>query len=292
MTGNDPESGNALADETVSDDTADTADQTTEQAPPENEARAKRMGWIPKEQYRGDPSRWVDADAFVRRSEEELPIMRERMRTLDQKLEKTDTELRRMVRESRTLSQVAYDRAVADIKASQLQAVEAGDTEAFKRTEQQLDALAKKAEPEKVADAPPPDPAFSSWQDKNKWYWTDPELKQVGIAAFARISQAWGRDPNTMDAERLEAVSQEVQKRYPERFPNAGASNGNGQQTQQRRSASVEGGGEARGGKRGKSYADLPADAKAAADRFVKQGIYKTKDEYAADYFSENGDSR
>ena len=29
------------------------------------EARAREMGWKPQEEFHGDPSRWVDAEAYV-----------------------------------------------------------------------------------------------------------------------------------------------------------------------------------------------------------------------------------
>lgn len=39
------------------------------------EAEAVSMGWAPKEKYRGDPSRWIDAKEYVRRGREHIPIM-------------------------------------------------------------------------------------------------------------------------------------------------------------------------------------------------------------------------
>jgi hypothetical protein len=37
----------------------------------------------------------------------------------------------------------------------------------------------------------------------------------------------------------------------------------------------------------GKTYADLPADAKKQANIFVKDGLFKTKEDYAKSYFEE-----
>lgn len=41
----------------------------------EIERRAKDMGWAPRDHWRGAPERWVDAEAFVRRGEEIMPIL-------------------------------------------------------------------------------------------------------------------------------------------------------------------------------------------------------------------------
>jgi hypothetical protein len=43
------------------------------------------MGWTAKEKFRGDPERWVDAATFVKNGEESLPILRERLRTLERR---------------------------------------------------------------------------------------------------------------------------------------------------------------------------------------------------------------
>src|SRR5271154_5862973 len=38
--------------------------------------KAKQMGWAPQEEFRGDPSKWIDADEYVRRGEQLMPILR------------------------------------------------------------------------------------------------------------------------------------------------------------------------------------------------------------------------
>jgi len=62
-------------------------------AEPTNEDRAKEMGWLPKEEYRGQ-AEWVDADTYLKRGESMMPFLRanlrrseEQNRTLNQRLE-------------------------------------------------------------------------------------------------------------------------------------------------------------------------------------------------------------
>jgi hypothetical protein len=63
-----------------------------------------------------------------------------------------------------------------------------------------------------------------------------------------------------------------VKAKFPDKFENP------------RRKAAMHEGGGARGeSKRGKSYANLPADAKATCDRFVKKGLM-TKEAYVDAY--------
>ena len=41
------------------------------------EARARRMGWYPKEEFHGRPEDWIPAEKFIDRAEKEAPILRE-----------------------------------------------------------------------------------------------------------------------------------------------------------------------------------------------------------------------
>ncbi|MDE2106523.1 MAG: hypothetical protein KGL39_55425, partial [Patescibacteria group bacterium] len=45
------------------------SDQTVEE-------RAGAMGWVPQEKFRGDPEKWVDAETFVQRGEQVMPILK------------------------------------------------------------------------------------------------------------------------------------------------------------------------------------------------------------------------
>jgi hypothetical protein len=91
------------------------------------EERAQRMGWTAKEKFRGDPERWVDAATFVKNGEESLPILRERLRTL----EKTNVDLGKSVQEFKKMSDTAYERAYSkakkELEAEVKRAAKAGD---------------------------------------------------------------------------------------------------------------------------------------------------------------------
>src|SRR3990167_1171885 len=59
----------------------------------ERQSKARRMGWVPKEEFRGDPSRWMDHERFLEWSEKSLPIQRERYDALDRKFSGMEREL-------------------------------------------------------------------------------------------------------------------------------------------------------------------------------------------------------
>ena len=43
--------------------------------PAETEDKARRLGWVPKEEFKGDPENWRSADEFMARGEQLLPIV-------------------------------------------------------------------------------------------------------------------------------------------------------------------------------------------------------------------------
>ena len=97
---------------------------------------------------------------------------------------------------------------------------------------------------------------------------------------FASVFGQPARSPETdltqfqMDvAASIQEVTEEVRRRFPEKF-------GNPRREKPNR---VEGGGTPSGRSGKKGYADLPPEAKAACDRFVKQGLM-TKEEYVKDF--------
>ena len=44
------------------------------------EARARDMGWSPRDSWRGKAEDWIDAETFVKRGTEILPILRAKSR--------------------------------------------------------------------------------------------------------------------------------------------------------------------------------------------------------------------
>lgn len=276
--------------ETAAQDVENQEDQQTEQhqAGPEIVARARRMGWLPEDEYKGDAGNWRTAEKFIERGESEAAIAKERNRALDRELaesHKTTKDLRDTLEQFKDhhgkVEQRAYDRALKDIKAKQRQAVEEGDIEAFDEAAKEADQLrddattAAKTEekPANGADTDQPEnPNFAPWQRENAWYGDDIEM-----TAYAdSISQTVARVVGGFGPEFYGRLTQEMKKKFPDRTGNA----------RRRAPASVEGAGDgtnARGGG-GKSYADLPPEAKQACESFVKQGLLKQED-YVRDYF-------
>jgi predicted nucleic acid-binding Zn-ribbon protein len=130
------------------------------------EARARRMGWVSKDEFRGDGVQWIDAKTFVERAESNANILIERNRALDAKLDKTEAEFRKqnitisalqqqltdltlITTELRdfasTSSQRAYKRAKSEIEAEMRQAVAEADVPKFDKAQKELETIDKEA---------------------------------------------------------------------------------------------------------------------------------------------------
>ena len=253
----------------------------------ELEARAKRMGWVPKEEFRGDPERWVDAEKFVDRGQEMMPILKENLSRMEKKFEGAETKigqlqdtLEKVVKLSKSASDRAYKRALRDLKGQQREAADKGDVVTFDAIENQLQELnesaevapGEKKEIKETGDGLHPD--FTPWHKVNIWYGQDKDL-----TAYANgVAQIVAADSPGIDGKQFyDEITKRVKEVFPHKFENPN----------RKKADVVEGGG---GGddvhaKKKKAYRDLPAEAKAACDQFVKDGLFKNAQGYVDEYF-------
>ena len=244
--------------------------------PDENlEQEARTLGWVPQDEFKGDPERWVDADTFVERGHQVMPLLKKNNQRLEADIRATREENARLkaqvdsfqesvtelqkVHEEATKEAVkrAREQASAEIKAAK----EAGDVDAEIAAAERLadlraEEVAAARAPEKVNGAPaaegerPPDPDFKAWAAENQWFGKDDRktLRAMGIAQELRA------DPE-YDKLTGRAFYDKVNEIIAERTGGPPSKVGSGRPT---------GGG---GAGNGRSYADLPADAKQACDR-------------------------
>jgi len=222
--------------------------ETEEGVTPERDwdAEAREMGWHPQDEYRGDPDKWVDAKTFVLRGEQQMPIMRENNRKLMSRVRRADDEnadLRQQMAEMRdslnTLRKMAeradeagYQRALAEAKALQREAVRNGDEAAYDNAERQIAQIEERREEVRAEAAPPkPEPAkgvkgspeFTAWFAENKtWIQGDQTLANAAIQFERELRTA--DDPDMTEADIWDKVTDMVQQKYPRRFAAANGS--------------------------------------------------------------------
>lgn len=258
----------------------------------EIEKKAKAMGWSDKDSFRGDPDKWVDADTFVKRGETYLPILKERQDKLIEEIDrlksqsqedrKTFEQFREFATkaEERAFKQAesAHQKEISTLKAQLKSAAKEGDVEAIDRITQEIDSLKKPEAPvvEKKPDAVTPSehPAFVDWKTRNQWYGADMEATAYAesVANFVKVTKPHlAGTPGFFDE-----VSNQVKEKFPTKFKNRN----------QDQAAAVEGASSdtQSSGKRKKSFADLPSEAKEGYERFKKIMPNFTKEQYLEQY--------
>lgn len=266
----------------------------------ESETRARTMGWLPLDKFEGPKERWVDADTYLKRGEEFLPILKANNRKLADQVNSQGEELAK-TRQQLTAAAEAIDELKKfrstlnkekateqkrEITAAIVQARKDNDVDAeVALTEKLGDVTAALRE----ADKPPVKPAESSssgpeltpaakeWMAENKWFGPD-HRKTAYAYGLANEWKAEGKALGTKEF--FDHVDKELGKMFD---PNAGRREGG---------SKVEGGGSPSADKGGgKTFADLPAEAQAACKKSAGRLVgpnraYKTLADWQAAYVS------
>jgi hypothetical protein len=291
-----------------------------EQAPrvsAETTAKARDMGWVPQNEWRGSPDAWRPADQFVKRGEEVLPIVRsnlERERRKVQDLEKSTKEqmaalqadfdkrsarLEKMTGialqnqrermwgefEEKKRSAVADGNILAYDKHNQDQRQALSEFNADTEPEEPAPAPAKKADAQPQTQAPP---EVQTWVEQNRWFNRDATLTAFATEVHGRLLKEM---PGLSVEENLQKTTEATRAKFPEKFGVTPPTNGQAQP----HAPGVEGGGrQAQGGGREKSWNDLPPEAKQAAKGFFEDGLFgadedmgKAQKSYAKKYWEQ-----
>lgn len=231
----------------LDDEEIDDADlgPTDDDAPLSGPERARVMGWKPFDEYRGDPRKWTDWQEFIRKGEEELPVMRDNNRRMVDRLARTDVELttlRETVASQKTAIDSAialakradergYQRGLQELKDRQKEAFRAGDEDAFDAVQEQIDAAeaARAADVAPPPPAPPPppvdaarpalDPAISAFVAKHKEWFSDASRPYLQTAMIGMHNAEIAEDPSVPVAEQLERAYDRMVAAYPEIAP-------------------------------------------------------------------------
>lgn len=246
--------------------------EEVEETSEENLSLAKSMGWVEEEKFRGDKNRWVDADKFVERGLNDLPVLRERLRSQSKKINDMELDITSFKSYHEETLAREYNRAAKELEDKQLATVEEGDTEEYKRIQAQRHQLALDRSRSRPVESQTVDnPLFKDWKDKSDWY-----QKKDGMTAYAEMEAdkiAADHPEYARKQEFLDELDKRVKKEFPEYFENPRRNNAN----------TVESGGRQSRSRGGNTYNDLPADAKAACDKFVRRGQI-TREQYLKTY--------
>lgn len=261
------------------------AEENTEQI----EKSARTLGWVPEDEFRGDPDKWREAGEFVERGTSQLPIMRENIDRLMKKFDSATSEISSLKSDIKVMgdfnrkaderafkkAEKEYEVKVVDLKKQIKQATKDGDEADLDVIEAEIDSLEKPEKPVDVKpETTPQDPEFTAWQADNKWFGTDIRLTSYATG----IERELGMSGSPLKGKALfDVVAEEVKKAFPDHpaFVNPNRKKPN----------TVDGGGDTPPVKTGgKKYADLPDDAKKQCEVLVKRWDWYKKEDFLKEY--------
>ena len=234
---------------------------------------AKRQGWVPQEEYSGPADKWVDAETFVKKGKEINALLRKDNDFLKRELAELKTTVQEFSKYHAETEKRAYEKAMTDLRQQKKEAISQGDGDRVLEIDDAIDEL-KQAKPTPKVVAPQPDPSFVEWTEDNRWYNSDTQLKMEADMIGEVIKR---QNPMLVGMEFLNEVTTRVKRMYPEKFNNVNRT----------KPSPVEGNSPAGVGKKGgKSFNDLPQEAKEACLKFEKTKLL-TREQYVKEYFGE-----
>ncbi len=285
---------------------ADAVDQVDESSGPDEATlgEATRLGWVPKEQFKGDPGKWIEADKFLERGKELLPFLRKNNESLSRsqqemyaELQKLRGELAATKQDMGTMQELHNEQlrervaqARSDLLAQLKVAKREGDTDLEVDLTDKLTQLTdagkeldkKESEGKQEETQLPPNPSFQAWQAKNSaWFGIDPAKTNQAVAVGHWVKS---ENPNLLG----EAFYAEVDKRMAQM--QAGATGEDTSPRQPGKAAASRG--TTGRSDAGRTYADLPSEAKSQCDRYAKKfvnpnGQFKTEGDYRKHYITQ-----
>jgi hypothetical protein len=297
----DIEEPDQLVEDNEPDATADDGDDSSD----EERRIARRFGWKPKEEWKGDTTNYMPAGTYLERV---VNPRIEKLPDLERSLEETRRGVVRFQQEFTQKTRADYEARLAALKAERDRAFDLGDKEKWQKLESEYEETLTKAPRPEPAHEPNPkqqaldnDPAFLKWLSRNQdWYQIDPNTRramatpaiQYGQHVAAEVARERGiTDLMQLYPEDREKFYTEVERRVRSQFninppqqgkpsvPNPPASATATTATRTTRS-----------GKKG--WNDLPAEVRKEYPLQVKFGFFEDSDkgrnEYAKIYFEEN----
>lgn len=256
------------------------------QADPADLELARKYGWRPLEEYTRDPKGWVDADRFLELGSTQAKILRDTKRELEAKLADSERqraeEVRRleaMAREgidrARKQERADFDRRLADLAARQRAAVETGDTRTFDALERERQQMRPPTQDD--GQQPGADPAAAKYLAETPWV-QNADAKAYG--AYLIEQNPHIKALPAMD--QIRWAEERVKVAYPALFQSSEPASVPAAPKRQM----VDGGGLGTT-RRASAAGKLPPDAKAQGQEFVKEGLFKSLEEYAQSYFEQ-----
>lgn len=258
------------------------------------EEEASRKGWVPKDKYRGDPTKWKPASQFLedgKRYQKNLESRLERLERENEDLKKSGKAFAEYHEQQMLSKQQEIDTAIRQLRIQSKQAAAEGDHTLSVEIDDRIELLKEEKAALKPTATPteqrkgmqPPQDAVNSpivreWvEDGNEWFDEKPELRQV---AFDYANELVNKT-DIRGRKFLDMVAEHVRDQFPRQFK--------AKQENSRRNDQVEGAVPSSNDRAGGKYTihDLPPEDLLLMRDFIQKG-WTTQEKFLANYFSES----
>ena len=251
-------------------------EQEQDEVDPSVEEEARAQGWRPLEEWNGPEDQWVDAETFVQRGREILPIVQGKYKNLEERYEKLQKDMKRLSKTNEAMLKRQQQYYLDELEKVREQAIEEGDVSRVKETDEKIktfnEDMSEVEEPEEQEH-----PAISSFMQQNPWYGQDKAMTAYANAISSEIAQEYS---HLSDEDKLNKLRDEVKKEFPHKF----------QPRRTKKKPAVAGASESARPRRKKpgTFDALPKEAKEACERQMRLIPGLTKEAYAKEYFAHN----
>lgn len=220
------------------------------------EDRARMMGWKDPDEFKGDPDKALSAEEFLRRGEEELPILKENLRRLQREMQEQRGDFDYILKMQAQNIKSKYDEKIRE-------AVENGDVTEYERLNKAKNDDLKTIAPKREVD---PAPYANAFMQSNDWFGKD-EVKTAYAEKKDREIAELGLSPQ----EHFERLQEAIDKQF-----------------KVKKTAPPVEGGRPRGAPKSKTMrlSELDDDARMVAKRVMKRMGW-SEDEYMKRYQGE-----
>lgn len=221
---------------------------------------ASEAGWAPKEDWKGDPDKWVDEAAFLKQTVSLNKALKDEIKRVTRTADK--------VIERGRAQNIAEAREMVRLAAAS--GTDEDLAEATEALEQAVSAPTTLSQDPKAV--------VARFAEANPWWQTDEDATALAFGTCERLSKE-----GASHSEQLAAAEKAVRKQYPHLFGETAGKTG-------KTAPAVESGQRAsQTAPRKKGWADIPATIQNQATKaFINKGRL-TQAEYAAEYWAENG---
>ena len=195
----------------------------------EQEQKAMDDGWVPKDQWKGNPDDWRPAKEFNDRGE-----LFTRIKSQSKELQEIKEAMSFLTKQNKDRYLAGVNDTLAQLKEARRSALEDGNIVAAEEIRDKMDEVKEQARAATATQVVPkpvgPTATFEKWHEKNEWYMKDDDLTAVADKKGLNFKK---NNPESSEADMLAFVSKEVQKVFPDKFPSRSppSPNGNGRES-------------------------------------------------------------